>query len=139
MQNLFSIYFLPPSTEFLCVPCQISNIQIEMELPSFPGSDYPFWIVASVTFIRKDNGNTMISKIKGDRVNELVEVLNPSIWSSRHPGQELRKLLGRWCVICIDGDNELQGIFGYEDFGLLPEPKQEATLSAVQKKQRKKR
>lgn len=88
-------------------------------LPSFPDSEFPLWIVASVTFIRKDNQSTIFYKIKGDMVSELVGVLDPSIWSSRVPKQQIQKLLGRWCVICIDGDNEILGTFGYEDFGLI--------------------
>ena len=131
MQNFSYSPILPPSIEFSCVACQISNIKTEMMVPSFTGSEFPLWIVASISFIRKDNKNTIVHKIRGDRVSELIEVLDPSIWSSRHPKQEFQKLLGKWCVICIDGDNELLGTFGYEDFGLLLESTENGKIPMV--------
>jgi hypothetical protein len=123
MLVISSFLFQPLSSEFLCIPCQISNIQIEIKQPSFPGSDHPLWMVVHVSFIRNDDAHTMVFKMIGDEINELIELLNPSFWSSDLSKQELQKLLGKWCVVCIDGDDKFLSIFGYEDFGLPPESK----------------
>lgn len=107
---------LQPSSEMFLVICEIVKVVIKAYDQSIQNPIYTSRAVAEVTFRRKDNGKLLIRRVDRERMIEFAQ-LRPGIWNSKYLTIELRKLQQSFCVLCLDGDLALLGIFGVGDCG----------------------
>lgn len=126
-----------PSNDLFLIPCQIVEVEIvRSKLPTPSNVSLPDYITVKATFRRKDTGTRLTRSIYKERMRELA-ALKPNLWSSPYPAVELRRLQKSWCVLALDGDERLLGIFTYEDFCLPPEPEPEKKASPKHSKRRR--